>query len=100
MTVSVLFILLLVDQPVLHNSRGGTGLSALLTLDLDGHALVLLERGGQLGLLGRLGGLGLVEGEDVALRVRLLDNWCLVGLEFFEVEFLDEIGYMVGGRVS
>lgn len=72
-----------------------------MTLDVDGHALIFLERGGQLGLLGRLGGLGLLEGEHVGRGVRLLDDWCLVGLEFFEVEFLDEIGCGAGeGRVS
>lgn len=91
-TVSVV-ILLLLDKPVLDNSSGARlGGITLLTLNLDSHALVLLERGGEVGLLGRLGGLGLVEGEDLTLGVRVLDCWCLVGLEFFEIEFLDEIG--------
>lgn len=91
--MSVVILVLLLDQPIL-NSGGGAGLaiSTLLALDLDGHALVLFERRGKVGLLGRLGDLGLVEGEDVALCIGLLDCWCLVGLEFFEVEFLDKIG--------
>lgn len=90
-TMGVL-VLVLLDQPVLHDGGGLSGSGALLALDLDGHALVLLERGGEVGLLGGLGGGGLLEGEDLALGIVLLDGWYLVGLKFFEVEFLDEVG--------
>lgn len=86
-------LLVLLDEPVLDSGGGGTaGTGILLTLDLDGHALVLLERGGEVSLLGRLGGLGLLEGEDLALGVGVLDGWYLVGLELLQVEFLNEIG--------
>lgn len=90
--MGVVVLVLLLDQPVLDSGSGLTGISTLLAFDLDGHALVLLERRSQVGFLGRLGGLGLVECEDLALSVRVLDGWCLVGLEFFQVEFLDEVG--------
>lgn len=96
MTVGVVVVLLLVNQPVLNGGGGLAGVNTLLALDLDGHALVLLQGGGEVGLLGRFGGLGLAECEDVALGVRVLDGWCLVGLEFFQVEFLDKVGYSVG----
>lgn len=85
-------LLVLLDQPVLDGGGGLAGAGGLLALDLDGHVLVLLQRGGQVGLLGGLGGLGLVEGQDLALGVVGLECWCLVGLEFFQVEFLDEVG--------
>lgn len=91
MAVSVLILVLLLDQPVLNGSGRLAGIG-LLALNLDGHALILLERGGEIGLLGRLGGFGLVECEDLALGVGVLDGWCLVGLEFFQVEFLDKVG--------
>lgn len=98
MAVGVLLLVLLIDQPVLDGGSGLAGVT-LLALDLDGHGLVLLEGGGQVGLFGRLGGLGLVECEDLALGVRLLDGRCLVGLEFFQVEFLDEVG-CAGGETD
>lgn len=87
-----MLLLVLLDQPVLDGGGGLAGASGLLALDLDGHVLVLLKRGGEVGLLGGLGGLGLVEGQDLALGVVGLECWCLVGLEFFQVEFLDEVG--------
>lgn len=92
MAVGVVVLVLLLDQPILDSGGRLVGVNALLTFDLDGHALVLLERRGQVGFLGRLGCLGLVECEDLALCVRVLDGWCLVGLEFFQVEFLNEVG--------
>lgn len=86
-------ILLLLNKPVLHNSRGlSTAGINLGALDLDSHALVLLEAGGEVGLLGRLGRLGEVEGGDLADGVRVLDGGGLVGLELLEVELLDEVG--------
>jgi hypothetical protein len=89
--VGVLLVLL-IDQPVLDGGGGLAGGGGLLALNLDGQALVLLQRGGEVGLLGGLGGLGLVEDQDLALGVVGLECWCLVGLEFFQVEFLDEVG--------
>lgn len=89
--MGVVVLLLLLDQPVLDSGGGLAGVT-FLTLDLDSHALVLLEGSGQIGLLGRLGSLGLAECEDLALGVGVLDDWCLVGLKFFQVEFLDEVG--------
>lgn len=85
-------LLVLLNQPVLDGGGRLAGVGALLALDLDGHVLVLLQRGGEIGLLGGLGRLGLVEGQDLALGVVGLECWCLVGLEFFQVEFLDEVG--------
>lgn len=69
MTVGVVVLILLLNQPVLDGGGGLAGVGTLLTLDLDGHALVLLQGGGEVGLLGRLGSLRLAECEDVALRV-------------------------------
>lgn len=89
--MSVLLLILL-NEPVLNDGGGLAGGGGLLALDLDGHVLVLLQRGSEVGLLGGLGGLGLVEGQDLALGVVGLECWCLVGLEFFQVEFLDEVG--------
>jgi hypothetical protein len=91
----VIVILLLVNEPVLEDRGGGAGGlgGGVLALDLDGHVLVLLEGGGEVGLLGRLGGLGQAEGGYVAGRVAVLDWGRLVGLEFFEVELLDEVGW-------
>lgn len=85
-------LLVLLNQPVLDGGGGLAGSGGFLSLDLDGHALVLLQRGGQVGLLGGLWGLGLVEGQDLALGVVGLECWCLVGLELFQVELLDEVG--------
>lgn len=84
-------LLLLLDEPVLNSGGGLASLGALLALDLDGHALVLLEVGGEVALLGGLGGLGLAEGGDLACGVGVLDGGGLVGLELLEVEFLDEV---------
>lgn len=85
-------LLVLLDQPVLDGGGGLAGTGGLLSLDLDGHVLVLLQRGGEVGLLGGLGRLWLVEGQDLALGVVGLECWCLVGLEFFQVKLLDEVG--------
>ena len=89
----VCLLLLLGLEPV--GRRGGGGLGAVggvLALDLHGHALVLLQVAGEVGLLGRVRGLGEGEGLDLALGVRFLDGWDLVGLELLEVEILDEVG--------
>ena len=98
--MSSLLLLLLFDEPVLNGGGGLAGIGPLLALDLDGHALVLLEVGGQVGLLGRLGGLGLAEGGHLADGVRVLDGGGLVGLELPQVELLDEIRWerRVSGR--
>lgn len=85
-------LLVLLDQPVLNCGGGLAGGGGLVALYLDGHVLVLLQRGGEVGLFGGLGGLGLVEGQDLALGVVGLECRCLVGLEFFQVQFLDEVG--------
>ena len=85
-------LLVLLDQPVLDGGGRLAGGGGLLALDLDGHALVLLQRGGEVGLLRGLGGLGLVEGQDLALGVVGLECRCFVGLEFFQVKFLDKVG--------
>lgn len=90
--MGVVVILLLVNQPVLSDGGGLAGVGTLLALDLDGHALVLLQGGGKVGLLGGQGGLRLLELKDVALGVVGLECWCLVGLELFQVKLLDEVG--------
>lgn len=90
--VGGLTLLLLLDEPrsLLHGLGGRGG--GFLTLDLDGHVLVLLEGAGEVGLLGRSGGLGNGEGLDLALGVGLLDGSGLVGLQLLEVELLNEVG--------
>lgn len=89
----MLDLLFLGLEPV-GKSGGGAGslLGGVLSLNLDGHALVLLEVAGEVGLLGRLGGLGLGKGLDLADRVGLLDGGHLVGLELLEVQLLDKVG--------
>jgi hypothetical protein len=79
-------------EPV--GNLGGTGSlgGGVLALDLNGHALVLLQVAGKVGLLGGRGGLGDAEGLDVALGIGLLDGGDLVGLELLEVKLLDEVG--------
>jgi hypothetical protein len=86
-------LLLLGLEPVGKSSRGASLGSGVLALDLDGHALVLLQAAGEVALLGRLGGGGGVEGLDLADGVGLLDGGDLVGLELLEVELLNEVGY-------
>jgi hypothetical protein len=100
MAMGVIVVVLLLDQPVLGDGGGLAGFSTLLTLDLDRHALVLLQGGGEVGLLGGQGSLGLLELEDVALGVVGLDCWYLVGLEFFQVKLLDEVGCGVGRMLA
>jgi len=96
----VVILLVLLDQPVLDDGLGAAlgGGGGVLALDLDGHALVLLQRGRQVGLLGRGGGLGHGEGGHLAGGVGLLDGRGLVGLELLEVELLDEVGCGEGGE--
>lgn len=86
-------LLFLLNEPVLDGGGRLAGLSTLGTLHLDCHRLVLLKAGGEVGLLGGLGGLGEVEGGDLADGVGLLDRGGLVGLELLQVELLDEVGY-------
>jgi hypothetical protein len=88
----VRLLVLLSLEPV--GSLGGTGVlgGGVLALDLNGHALVLLQVAGKVGLLGGSGGLGDAEGLDVALGIGLLDGGDLVGLELLEVKLLDEVG--------
>jgi hypothetical protein len=86
-------LLLLGLEPVgdLGGALDGLG-GGVLALELDGHALVLLQAAGEIGLLGGLGGLGQAEDLDLAFGVGLLDDGGLVGLELLEVELLDEVG--------
>lgn len=84
-------ILLLGLKPV--SNLGGARLGrAVLALNLNGHALVLLQVAGEVGLLWGGRCLGDVEGLDVALSIGLLDGGDLVGLEFLEIKLLDEVG--------
>jgi hypothetical protein len=85
-------LILLIDQPVFNNGGRRSGNGGFLSLDLDGHGLVLLQVVGEVSLLGRFRCLRSGEGLDLADAVRLLDWRGLVGLELFEVELLDEIG--------
>lgn len=85
-------LLLLLNEPVLDNGGGGSGIGTLLAFDLDGHVLVLLQAGGKVGFLRGLGGLGEVEGSNLADSIGLLDGGRLVRLELLEVELLDEVG--------
>jgi hypothetical protein len=80
--------------PVLNG--GSTGLGLTLNLDLLG--LVCAELAGNVGLLGGSRGLGKSKLLDLAFGVGGLDGWGLVGLEFAEVEVLDEIG--CGRRIN
>lgn len=98
MAVGVLLLLLL-NEPVLDDGGGLACLGTLGTFYLNCHRLVLLETGGEVSLLGRLGGLGEVEGSDLADSVGLLDRGRLVGLELLQVELLDEVGCR-RGKVS
>jgi hypothetical protein len=88
----VSLILLLSLKPV--GNLGGTGGlgRAVLALNLNGHALVLLQVASEVGLLGGGGCLGDVECLDVALSVGLLDGGDLVGLELLEIKLLDKVG--------
>lgn len=83
-------------EPVGEGSSALAGLGGILTLNLDGHALVLLQVAGEIGLFGGGRGFGHGEGLDLALGIGLLDNGGLVGLELLQVEVLDEIGYREG----
>lgn len=84
-------LVLLGLEPVRDN---GSTLSCgrVLALNLDSHALVLLEATGEVGLFGRDRGLGHAEDLDVALGVGLLDGRGLVALESLEVQLLDKVG--------
>jgi hypothetical protein len=90
--VVVVILLLLLDEPVLDDGGRLAGISAILTLNLDGHVLVFLQAGGKVGLLGRLGGFRKGEGGDLADGIGVLNGGGLVGLELLEVELLDEVG--------
>lgn len=84
-------VLLLGLKPV--SNLGGTGLGrAVLALNLNGHALVLLQVAGEVGLLWGGRCLGDVEGLDVTLSIGLLDGGDLVGLELLQIKLLDEVG--------
>jgi len=85
---SLLFLLL---EPVLLN-RGGTTLGAGLSLNLNGLGLVGTQVLCKVGLLGGWRGLGDGELLHLALGVGCLDLGGLEGLEFTEVEVLDEVG--------
>lgn len=93
----VRLVILLSLEPVrgLGGTGGGLG-GNVLALNLDGHSLVGGEVAGEVGLLGGNGGLGLVEGLDLANGVRGLDGGGLVGVELLEVQLLDEVGWGKG----
>jgi len=97
LVVGGLLTLILLDEPVLDGSRS-TADDALVALDLDGHALVVLQRVGEVSLLWRLGRLGRCEGLDLTDSVGILDGGGLVGLELLEVELLNEVGSAGDGR--
>lgn len=63
------------------------------TLNLDSLCLVRLQFARNVGLFGGCGGRGDLECLDIALGVRSLDWWDLVGLELAKVQLLDEIGW-------
>lgn len=96
----VIILLLLLDEPVLDGGGGLAGLSTLLTLNLNSHALVLFQAGGEVGLLGGLGGLRKGEGGDLTDGVGVLDGGGLVGLELPQVELLDEVGCNTGPQLE
>lgn len=91
--LSLLLIDLCLEPVGQGGASGGVDRSGVLALDLDGHALVLLQVVGEVGLLGRLGGLGGDEGLDLADRVGVLDGRDLVGLELLQVKLLNEVGW-------
>lgn len=62
-------LLFLIDQPVLDDGGRGGGRGALVALNLDDGVLVLLQAAGQVGFLGRLGGLGGGEGMYLTLGI-------------------------------
>jgi hypothetical protein len=74
-------VLLLGLEPVGNDGGAGGGSDGVLALNLDGHALVLLQAAGEVGLLRGGGGAGEAEGLDLALGVGGLDGRGLVGLE-------------------
>jgi hypothetical protein len=89
-----LFLLL---EPALLD--GGGLASGGLALNLNLLALVGGQFAGEVGLLGRLGGLGSSELLDVLFGITGLEGGGLVGLELAEVQVLDGVG--CGGlRVS
>ena len=94
----VLGLLLLGLEPVRENSSTRGRLGGVLALNLNSHALVLLQVAGKVGLFGGLGGLGDVEDLDLAIGVGLLDGGGLVGLELLKIKLLDEVG--CDGNVS
>jgi hypothetical protein len=90
----VVRLLILLGLEPVGNLWGASALGGgVLALNLDSHALVLLQVAGEVSLLGGGGGLGDVEGLDVALGIGLLDDGDLVGLELLKVKLLDEVGY-------
>lgn len=86
-------LILLSLEPVGNLGGAGRLSGGVLTLDLNGHALVLLQVASEVGLLGGSGGLGDAESLDVALGIGLLDDGDLVGLELLKVKLLNKIGY-------
>ena len=87
----VLGLFLFLNKPVLLDSGLVAGSS--LALNVHGHALVLLDAAGEVGLFGRLGGGRDLEFENLALGVGGLDSRALVASDFREVEVLDEVGW-------
>ena len=92
--VAVGLVLLLSLEPV--GESGGTlaGLGGgVLTLNLNGHALILLQAAGEIGLFGGGGRLGHGKGLNLAFGIGLLDCRHLVGLELLQIELLNEVGW-------
>lgn len=87
--------LLILENRLVKPALGLGGFTTLsrLALDLWNLAFVCGELAGNVGLLGRLWWLGDGENVDVALCIGRLNSWGLVGLEFLEVQVLDQVGW-------
>lgn len=83
--------LLILLEPALLD-RGGLA-SGGLALNLNLLALVGGQFAGEVGLLGRLGGLGGGELVDMRVGVTGLDRSGLVGLELTEIQVLNGVGW-------
>jgi hypothetical protein len=83
------FLLRLLLKPIYFLLSRSTSLS--LPLNLHGLCLVRLQLIRDIGLFGRLGGLGWHKLLYVCIGIAGFDGRRLVGFQFFEVEVLDEI---------
>lgn len=78
--VSSVLLGLLGLEPVFDGGGTGSASGGISALNLDSHALILLEAAGEISLLGGQGGLGDVEDLNVGIGIALLDDGSLVGL--------------------